>query len=92
MKSASTSIGRVLRTAWIVGPKITDQSLRRYYATTLLRTGTNVRVVQEMMGHASLATTKLYLEISVAEMSAAASALPFISSRSSSRRTRRVAA
>ena len=92
MKSASTSICRVLRTAGIVDPKITGHSLRHYYATTLLRTGTNVRVVQEMMGHASLATTQLYLEVSDAEMSAAASALPFISSRSTSGRTRRATA
>lgn len=77
-KSASTSISRVLRAAGITDPKITGHSLRHYYATTLLRQGVNVRVVQEMMGHASLATTQLYLEVTDEEMRAASNVLPFI--------------
>lgn len=85
MKSASTSISRCLRSAGIHAP-ITGHSLRHYYATTLLRSGVNVRVVQEMMGHASLATTQLYMEVSDEEMSAAANVLPFISPRQHSSR------
>lgn len=92
MKSASTSVSRVLRAAGILDPKITGHSLRHYYATTLLRRGVNVRVVQEMMGHASLATTQIYMEVTDEEQSAAASAMPFISSRSHSARPHRLAA
>lgn len=87
-KSASSSITRVLRAAGITDPKITGHSLRHFYATTLLRKGVNVRVVQEMMGHASLATTQLYLEVTDDEMAAAANVLPFIAPRGSSSRRR----
>lgn len=92
MKSASTSISRVLRKAGINDPKITGHSLRHYYATTLLREGVNVRVVQEMMGHASLATTQLYLEVTDEEMATAANVLPFISPRNAARHRMRAAA
>ncbi len=88
MKSASTSISRVLRKAGIADPRITGHSLRHYYATTLLRQGVGVRVVQEMMGHASLATTQLYLEVTDDEMAAASNVLPFISPRARSGRGR----
>jgi len=92
MKSASSSVRRVLRAAGIVDPNITAHSLRHYYATTLLRSGVNVRVVQEMMGHASLATTQIYMEVTDEEMSAAARVLPFISPRPQSSRSTKLAA
>lgn len=80
MKSASTRVSIVLRKVGIQAP-ITAHSLRHYYATTLLRQGVPVRVVQEMMGHASLATTQLYLEVTDDEMAAAAALMPFIDAR-----------
>ena len=44
---------------------------RHTYATRLLRQGTNVRVVQDVMRHASLATTQVYLEVNDKERSTA---------------------
>lgn len=91
MKSASSRISRVLRRAGIKDPRITGHSLRHFYATTLLREGVKVRVVQEMLGHASLATTQLYLEVTDDEMAAAAQGLPRIDPRAQATRPSRLA-
>ena len=39
--------------------------LRHTYATRLLETGTNIRSVQALLGHADLATTAVYLDVDV---------------------------
>jgi integrase len=44
---------------------------RHYYGTSLLRAGVNLRVVQELMRHASLATTAAYLGVDENEKQAA---------------------
>lgn len=44
---------------------------RHYYGTALLRAGVNIRVVQELMRHASLATTAAYLGVGEDEKTAA---------------------
>ncbi|MCC4266230.1 tyrosine-type recombinase/integrase [Microbacterium schleiferi] len=92
MKSASSRISRVLRRAGITDPNITGHSLRHFYATVLLRGGARVRVVQEMLGHASLATTQLYIEVTDDEMAEATEVLPRISPRERSGRASRLAA
>lgn len=91
MKSASTRISIILRKVGIPAP-ITGHSLRHFYATTLLREGAPIRVVQEMMGHASLATTQLYAEVTDEEMSDASQLIPDIAPRTHSARPPRLAA
>lgn len=68
MKSASDRVSKAIRAAGIEDPRITGHSLRHWLATTLLREGVPIRVVQEMLGHASLATTQLYADVSEEEV------------------------
>jgi integrase/recombinase XerD len=78
MKSASTRISIVLRKVGIRDPKITGHSLRHFYACYLLANGAPIRVVQEMLGHASLATTQLYTEVTDEQIAEATELIPTI--------------
>jgi integrase/recombinase XerD len=45
---------------------------RHTYATSLIRRGEDIHVVQRLMGHANIATTSRYLHLSDADLIAAA--------------------
>ena len=46
-----------------IDKRVTCQTLRHSFATTMLKNGITIRMLQKLMGHADVKTTKIYTHI-----------------------------
>lgn len=58
-----------------LGKRVTCHTFRHSYATHLLENGLNIRVVQELMGHADVKTTEIYTHVMQKNLTAVESPL-----------------
>ena len=77
--SVSAVLSRALKRA---GIDATAHQLRHWYGTQLVESGTDIRVAQTLMRHASLATTALYVAVSDRQQRDALARLPVLGERS----------
>jgi integrase/recombinase XerD len=64
----SRALQKALVKAGLGGRRITVHTMRHAFATHLLEQGTDLRTVQVLLGHASMASTTIYVHVSTARL------------------------
>jgi integrase/recombinase XerD len=62
-QSVRSRLRRYARQIWLTR-RITPHMLRHTAATLLIETGVDIRFVQRLLGHSSIATTEIYTHVS----------------------------
>jgi integrase/recombinase XerD len=75
--SMNKAITSALRASGI-SKKVNPRMLRHSFATHLLESGTNIRIIQALLGHRSLNTTAIYTTVSSTTINATASPLELL--------------
>lgn len=75
-RSVSDLMTKAKKRAGIVDPRLSGHSLRHSFGTQLVRSGTDLRTAQVMLGHSSLATTEIYIGVDEDRLAEASAALP----------------
>lgn len=69
---SATSVAKIIKTAVNkagIHKHVTPHSLRHSFATHLLEQGTNLRYIQEILGHEDPKTTQIYTQVATKEIS-----------------------
>jgi len=80
-KYGETSIQKIVKRAanWArIRKKVTPHTLRHSFATHLLENGTDLRYIQNLLGHRSSKTTEIYTHVAVNNIRAIKSPIDFI--------------
>ncbi len=76
-KAVGVALGKAVRQANL-GKRVTPHSLRHAFATHLLESGTDIRIIQMLLGHASIRTTVRYAQVSARTIAGTTSPLDLL--------------